>query len=65
MLFAWPCQAGITTADRLVTVSAGYADEIKTYLGGWGMEVRGRGAAAHLRACAWLPGVIRWVSASL
>lgn len=31
-------KAGISTADRLVTVSAGYAEEIKTYLGGWGME---------------------------
>ena len=31
-------QAGITTADRLVTVSAGYAEEIKSYLGGWGMD---------------------------
>lgn len=33
-----PRQAGITTADRVVTVSPGYAEEIKTYLGGWGME---------------------------
>lgn len=31
-------KAGITTADRVVTVSPGYAEEIKTYLGGWGME---------------------------
>ncbi|KAG2500469.1 hypothetical protein HYH03_002036 [Edaphochlamys debaryana] len=31
-------KAGLTTADRIVTVSAGYAEEIKTYLGGWGME---------------------------
>lgn len=31
-------KAGITTADRLVTVSPGYADEIRTWLGGWGME---------------------------
>ncbi|PNW83927.1 hypothetical protein CHLRE_04g215150v5 [Chlamydomonas reinhardtii] len=31
-------KAGLTTADRVVTVSAGYAEEIKTYLGGWGME---------------------------
>ncbi len=31
-------QAGLTTADRIVTVSAGYAEEIRTYLGGWGME---------------------------
>ncbi len=31
-------QAGITTADRVVTVSPGYAGEIRTYLGGWGME---------------------------
>uniref|UniRef100_A0A7R9Z6Q7 Starch synthase, chloroplastic/amyloplastic n=1 Tax=Chlamydomonas euryale TaxID=1486919 RepID=A0A7R9Z6Q7_9CHLO len=31
-------KAGITTADRIVTVSPGYAEEIQTYLGGWGME---------------------------
>lgn len=31
-------QAGLTTADRIVTVSAGYAEEVRTYLGGWGME---------------------------
>ncbi|GIL90265.1 hypothetical protein Vretimale_16336 [Volvox reticuliferus] len=31
-------KAGLTTADRIVTVSAGYAEEIQTYLGGWGME---------------------------
>nr|QKY15138.1 soluble starch synthase (SS) [Polytomella parva] len=31
-------KAGITTADRLITVSAGYAEEIKTAEGGWGME---------------------------
>ncbi|GFR41537.1 hypothetical protein Agub_g2250 [Astrephomene gubernaculifera] len=31
-------KAGLTTADRIVTVSAGYAEEIKTWLGGWGME---------------------------
>lgn len=31
-------KAGITTADRLVTVSPGYAEEIQTYMGGWGME---------------------------
>jgi glycogen synthase len=31
-------QAGITVADRLVTVSPGYAEEIRTWLGGWGME---------------------------
>lgn len=37
-----PCrvsvQGGITTADRVVTVSPGYAGEIRTYLGGWGLE---------------------------
>lgn len=31
-------QAGITHADRVVTVSPGYASEIQTYMGGWGME---------------------------
>jgi starch synthase len=31
-------QAGLSTADRVLTVSAGYAEEIKSYLGGWGME---------------------------
>lgn len=31
-------KAGITTADRIVTVSPGYAYEIQTPLGGWGME---------------------------
>ncbi|GLI71524.1 hypothetical protein VaNZ11_016750 [Volvox africanus] len=31
-------KAGLITADRIVTVSAGYAEEIQTYLGGWGME---------------------------
>ena len=33
-----PSQAGITTSDRVLTVSAGYAEEIQTYVGGWGME---------------------------
>ena len=31
-------KAGITTCDRLVTVSPGYAEEIQTWMGGWGME---------------------------
>mmetsp|Transcript_36244 Transcript_36244/g.80653 ORF Transcript_36244/g.80653 Transcript_36244/m.80653 type:complete len:615 (-) Transcript_36244:1049-2893(-) len=31
-------KAGICTADRIVTVSPGYAEEIKTPLGGWGLE---------------------------
>lgn len=31
-------QAGISTADRVVTVSPGYAWEIQTPEGGWGME---------------------------
>ena len=31
-------QAGLNCADRVVTVSAGYAEEIKTYMGGWGLE---------------------------
>lgn len=31
-------QGGITTADRVVTVSPGYAGEIRTWLGGWGLE---------------------------
>lgn len=31
-------QGGITVADRIVTVSPGYSDEIRTFLGGWGME---------------------------
>jgi glycogen synthase len=35
-------KGGITTADRIVTVSPGYAYEITTPEGGWGMEVRER-----------------------
>ena len=31
-------QGGIVTADRLVTVSPGYAFEIQTPEGGWGLE---------------------------
>lgn len=31
-------QGGISTADRIVTVSPGYAWEIQTPEGGWGME---------------------------
>lgn len=31
-------QGGISTADRVVTVSPGYAWEIQTPEGGWGME---------------------------
>lgn len=31
-------QGGITVADRIVTVSPGYSDEIRSYLGGWGMD---------------------------
>ncbi|KAF8061313.1 SS1 [Scenedesmus sp. PABB004] len=31
-------KAGIAVADRIVTVSPGYAEEIRTWLGGWGME---------------------------
>ena len=31
-------QGGIVTADRLVTVSPGYAQEITTPEGGWGLE---------------------------
>jgi starch synthase len=31
-------KAGITTADRVVTVSPGYSEEIRTWLGGWGLE---------------------------
>ncbi len=37
----WNCgraQGGISTADRIVTVSPGYAWEIQTPEGGWGME---------------------------
>lgn len=34
----WHVQGGITTADRVVTVSPGYAEEIRTWLGGWGLE---------------------------
>ena len=33
-----PSQGGIVTADRLVTVSPGYAFEIQTPEGGWGLE---------------------------
>jgi starch synthase len=36
LLCVW--QAGITTADRVVTVSPGYSEEIRTWLGGWGLE---------------------------
>lgn len=36
--FDWVCQAGISCADRVVTVSPGYAWEIQTPDGGWGME---------------------------
>lgn len=35
---AW-VQGGISTADRIVTVSPGYAWEIQTPEGGWGMEL--------------------------
>ena len=35
---AWLLQAGISCADRVVTVSPGYAWEIQTPEGGWGME---------------------------
>jgi starch synthase len=31
-------KGGITVADRIVTVSPGYSHEIRTLLGGWGME---------------------------
>lgn len=31
-------KAGISCADRIVTVSPGYAEEIKTWMGGWGMD---------------------------
>jgi hypothetical protein len=31
-------KGGLVTADRVMTVSPGYAEEIKSYLGGWGME---------------------------
>ena len=34
----WLLQAGISCADRVVTVSPGYAWEIQTPEGGWGME---------------------------
>ncbi len=34
----WLWQAGISCADRVVTVSPGYAWEIQTPEGGWGME---------------------------
>lgn len=53
----FPFQAGISTADRVMTVSAGYAEEIKTWLGGWG-ERRRR------VACCWAPmtGWLGWVT---
>lgn len=38
LLLVWFLQGGITTADRVVTVSPGYAEEIRTWLGGWGLE---------------------------
>lgn len=31
-------QAGVATADRILTVSPGYSWEIKTPEGGWGLE---------------------------
>jgi starch synthase len=31
-------KAGLAVADRLVTVSPGYAEEVQTWLGGWGLE---------------------------
>eukprot|EP00798_Chlamydomonas_sp_ICE-L_P027184 gene27184-2425_t len=31
-------KGGLACADRIMTVSAGYADEIKTYVGGWGLH---------------------------
>ena len=31
-------KAGLAVADRLVTVSPGYAQEVTTWLGGWGLE---------------------------
>ncbi len=34
---AW-AQGGIATADRLVTVSPGYAGEIQTVEGGWDLH---------------------------
>ena len=37
-LWPAPLQAGISCADRVVTVSPGYAWEIQTPEGGWGME---------------------------
>lgn len=33
-----PCSFLPPYPDRIVTVSPGYASEIKTWLGGWGME---------------------------
>ena len=38
MLNLCSVQGGISTADRIVTVSPGYAWEIQTPEGGWGME---------------------------
>ena len=42
-------QAGIITSDRVCTVSPGYAWEIQTPEGGWGMEglLRSRAYALH------------------
>ena len=37
-LLPMPLQGGISTADRIVTVSPGYAWEVQTPEGGWGME---------------------------
>jgi starch synthase len=31
-------KAGVAVADRLLTVSPGYAQEVTTWLGGWGLE---------------------------
>ena len=56
-------QAGISTADRVVTVSPGYAWEIQTPEGGWGMEglLGGRAYALNgvlngIDGAEWSPG---------
>ena len=42
-------KAGLVSADRVITVSPNYADEVRTEAGGWGLDgiLRARGAAVQ------------------
>ena len=51
-------QGGFCTADRIVTVSPGYAYEIQTPEGGWGMESLLRSRAYALNGELACPHVI-------